>query len=103
MAFYVGQKVVCVDDEVREADGKKRLINGQVYTIRAIASDFSHPSWTRIAKYGSGDVVWLREIANRLTSDAPYNARRFRPVVEREYDIGIFKAMLNPSDERVSA
>ena len=104
MAFYVGQKVVCVDDDTAEADGVTRLVNGRVFTIRRIATQFSRPGWVSHPRYkGQGPFVWLTEISGRALGDTPYNASRFRPVVERKTDISALKALLNPSREEVSA
>lgn len=77
--FYVGQKVVCVDDKPspKKTFGYyKNLITprvGQIYTIRGFRSAYS---------------VWLCEIRNepRTYSDgfveASFLAARFRPVTD---------------------
>lgn len=110
MAFYVGQKVVCVDGvahhkyitglypKVRgDLDG---LTEGSVYTVRAVGR--WHPK--------GGPSVWLQEITRPIKTSAAmsfgepgYAVQRFRAVVERKTDISVFKAMLNSSDEQVVA
>lgn len=103
MAFYVGQKVVCVDDDVREADGLKRLFLDRIYTVRAVRSE-PGGKWIHHWKYESETVfLALAEINDRKAGDTAYAASRFRPVVERKTDISIFQAMLNPSREQVQA
>lgn len=104
MAFYVGQKVVCVDASEEAHDlpewccpigDLSGLEEGKVYTVR---------------EYGLDDIglptVWLQEIYRESHPEAEdvgepgYSPRRFRPAVERKTDISLFKAMLNPSDVR---
>lgn len=113
MAFYVGQKVICVGGSEaalpphqrafwrvwRQQWGVAAPAKGSVYTIREI----------RIRKDGTQGVR-LVEIINPICEwkDAPpqepwYHACDFRPLQKRETDIGIFKAMLAPSDDLVDA
>lgn len=78
MAFHVGQKVVCVDDD----DGSSALIKkGRIYTISAIVGGYlefcERDTWS-----ANGYKGWY--------------AWRFRPVVEPKTDISIFTAMLTP-------
>ena len=98
--FRVGQKVVCIDDEEREGPGEYTVlpVKGRVYTVRGVAS------WQWNSGV-SGVGVYLEELYRPLTSfgEAPWGCDRFRPVVERKTDISIFKAMLTPSKEQVSA
>ena len=98
--FRVGQKVVCVDDRAAECDGVQRLFVGHVYTIRSIQEEYSADGWVRMTE---GCLVRLNEITSRVGSDHPYGACRFRPIVERNTDISIFKAMLTPSKTKVKA
>lgn len=89
MAFRAGQKVVCVDDTPKEPWSHEvycGLTKGSIYTIRFIHNEF----------------VWLEEIhrpkiGNIVPADWPFNARRFRPIVERKTNITIFKKMLLPN------
>jgi hypothetical protein len=91
MAFYVGQKVVCINAGPSRFTGEAtNARKGVVYTVAWVGSWRSHP------------VLLLDEIDPAHGHDG-FDAARFRPVVERKTDIGIFTAMLNPSDERVEA
>lgn len=92
MAFYVSQKVECVDDGPSKFTGivAGDLKRGDVYTISAVGRHCSHP------------VVWLVE-KDPGPGHYCFDARRFRPITERKTDISIFKAMLNPSKQEVSA
>lgn len=102
MAFYVGQKVVCVEASPR-ADytpwkvsifDMEGLTEGRIYTVRAVSVQ------------RGVSVIFVIEINRRWKVDGReqgYAAVRFRPIVERKTDISIFKAMLNPSKQEVSA
>lgn len=94
MAFYVGQKVVCINDEHPYKDYPFDVaVKGEIYTVSSI--------------YQSGPdlMLCLYEIYQPDTDDweAGEMACAFRPVVERKTDISIFKAMLTPKTEQVSA
>lgn len=108
--FYVGQKVCAVADP---KDGHEWFIHpkfrylgieepvvGAVYTVRFIGRTV----------FDQLDYVLVHEIRNAQLpfaeegqTEPGFPLFRFRPVVEREYDISIFRAMLNPSDKRVDA
>lgn len=100
--FYVGQKVVCVNDKPLAGfapfGGAEKLIVGAVYTIARILVD-SHDI----------EIVHLEEVHRDQQSiedwgpDCGYRAVRFRPIVEKKTDISIFTAMLNPSERKVKA
>lgn len=89
MAFYVGQKVVCVDDSPSKWGDPSLLTKGAIYTIRKVVME--------------GRGVWLDEVSH----DRPDNifgyeafwAWRFRPAVEKKTDISIFTKMLTPKME----
>lgn len=101
----IGQRVVLVrdfDPGVRAQapiDGINLPIKGEVYTVRALHSDYGYP------------IVLLVEVVNPLRfygdifdfTEQGFDPDRFRPVVERKTDISIFKAMLNPSKQPVEA
>lgn len=89
--FYVGQKVVCVNDAV--ADGLRYGVEyvlmpilGEVYTISAVG--LVHP-------YDPAKLpcVLVSEI-NRKTIE-PIWAHRFRPIVEKKTNISIFTDILD--------
>lgn len=91
--FYVGQKVVCVEDRPhmfykRGSPAMDGLRKDTVYTVRAVGID---PHWKTPA-------LWLVEIVRPIRgskTEIGYDPRRFRPVVERKTDISIFKEILN--------
>jgi hypothetical protein len=113
--FFVGQKVVVIKrDDLTEREIKSREAArragvtfpdvGIVYTIRDVYSD----------TFSNGEVVvgvHLVEIlndprmkfSNGRIGEIGFSANCFRPIVVRKTDISIFKAMLNPSKEQVSA
>ena len=98
MTFHVGQKIVCVDDDVFEGDPQRRLFTGQIYTVARTYPQGSTSGNTK--RYGPG-VPCIDLLEVQRVDHVPYAAARFRPVVERKTDISIFQAMLSPSDERV--
>lgn len=105
MNFYVGQKVVCVNDRCLpdqwagyEWDGDAPTI-GNVYTVRSVHHDKQQNL-----------VLWLNEIRRSKRSIEEwhddligYGAERFRPLVERKTDISIFTEILNDVNNRQSA
>ena len=98
MAFYVGQKVVCVD--AKGLDWGNYPKEGEVYTIRECLSDPSNEP-----------VIRLIEIVNNegpnftlnVYCEPYYRASRFRPIVSRPTSISIFTAMLGPTKVREDA
>ena len=106
MAFYVGQRVICVEDRPGiytspnafvgafdpDMDGLK---SGAIYTVRAVG----------ICEIWKKPAVWLSEIYREPYDgiEVGYSPKRFRPIVERKTDISIFKAMLNPASQREDA
>lgn len=111
MSFYVGQKVVCVDDAFDWAKhgygDEVHPIKDQIYTIRELVT-------SQFWRLGEPCLI-LEEIRNpvrlyrrRDGGTGPYEqaflVARFRPIVERKYDISVFKKMLAPkSRNRVHA
>jgi hypothetical protein len=101
--FTVGQKVVCIDGSAPSRDvkfslGSRYPDDGKIYTIRECLI------------WGGSPAVRLQEIVNpKLNfihegfSEQAFSPERFRPVIQRKTDISIFKAMLTPSKEQVSA
>lgn len=109
MAFYVGQKVVCVDASNRP--GRRWYpgeapVEGSVYTIVGVRASKKPERAPFVLAFKELERceemrAWLIE---RGRKDWPgYGSNRFRPLVERKTDISIFKAMLSPSDARVDA
>lgn len=83
MAFTVGMKVVCVDDEV--VYGAIDVVNGKIYTVAA--TGLIHPADRQrlpcVCLVGVDGIYWQR---------------RFRPLVSRKTNIDVFKAMLKPTE-----
>lgn len=109
MTFYVGQKVVCVD--ASNTPGRRWYpgeapVEGYVYTIVGVRA---------ATKPGGSPFVLVFKELDRCREMKAWYARhggrhwpgygsdRFRPVVDRPTDIGIFKAMLNPANGTVDA
>ncbi|MDI6027030.1 hypothetical protein QBK99_12600 [Corticibacterium sp. UT-5YL-CI-8] len=81
--FHVGMQVVCIDDKVPLAGGSTvkdaNITEGQIYSVR----------WVGMAHlYTIGDYlgVKLEGVDSKFggvwgVPDAPYSARRFRPLV----------------------
>lgn len=104
--FYVGQKVVCVDDggfypNGGPTSGELLPVRSQVYTVRDL-----------VPNYVRGPSIRLHEIANKphayidLLDGSPvyecaFACRRFRPVVNT--DISIFTAMLKTTKQGADA
>lgn len=100
--FHVGQKVVCVGDDVASGpEGHVVLtpiilpVKGQIYTVRSI----------EIGLVKGEPCLRLDEIADQ-TADVladgeiwevqiVFDASDFRPLVKRKSDISQFQAMLN--------
>ena len=107
--FRVGQKVVCVDDSdpVGSAGWHARkgtkfgLSHGKVYTIEGI---YEAPGFYN-GKLENSVCLSLAELKKPPPPIHPwadgFNAKRFRPVVQRKTDISVFKALLTPSKEKV--
>ncbi|MEY9198644.1 hypothetical protein ABIA16_003760 [Sinorhizobium fredii] len=95
--FHVGQEVVCIDDKVPLEGGAvvkdAAITEGQVYRIR----------WVGMAShYVFGDYfgVKLEGVDSKFgeawgVKDAPFAARRFRPLVKDR--LGSLRALQNPS------
>lgn len=82
--FYVGQKVVCVNDVegefripgVKYHRGLDGLTKGTVYTIRDICT---HPD-------GRKDFIKVKEIVRKVL-DCPYSHNRFKPLESKAISI----------------
>lgn len=89
--FYVGQKVVCVDDAPSGVlgtwDGQLKL--RCIYSVRWVGM-YDH------IFEGKSPCVRLVGIVRNNPSDGadtPFHARRFRPLIERSDAIEIFRAI----------
>lgn len=92
--FYIGQKVVCVDDCAGPfgiAIG--RLKRGHVYQIENIYSGFG-----RIADGVLGEGCGFQLVGVSTPSERDFfRSTRFRPAVERKTSIEIFERLLDPT------
>ncbi len=86
MAFYVGQKVVCIVGFTRLARGRDETfpIKGEVYTIREIKLDSGGDTCLRLQEI----VNTPRYYAEGFTEMA-FDAELFRPLVEKGTDTGM--------------
>lgn len=98
MAFHVGQRVVCIDGSgLRRSYGEIGPETGAVYTVREVGDP---PEWPRTC-------LLLVEIVNEPHNythgfcEGGFDARRFRPLVERKTSIEIFQRMLTPKSKSV--
>ena len=88
--FQVGQKVVCVDDgdadDTGASTGIRYLRRGRSYTV------------SRTYRLPSGPGVNLREI-ERPYSYEGFRAERFRPAIDHQEDISLFRRALEVASE----
>ena len=105
--FWVGQKVICIDDEPSGKycnpsltyweDMSIEIVKGCVYTIRHLATDLlptaSGPTYP-------GLNIYVEEVIRPLgrgNVECPFSAHRFRPLIET--DISDLEALLQTKDE----
>lgn len=84
MTFRIGQKVVCIDDGSRAGHiwGGDLLYRNKIYTV------------TGFWRCEDGLGLILREAKNHEEFGQSYDARRFRPAVDRPTDISVFTEIL---------
>jgi hypothetical protein len=86
MAFQVGQKVTRIDDKpwrIRRFSVRAPT-EGPVFGVVYVVVDIEHYEDCQYLSFSEFD-------------GAAFDERRFRPVVEGETDISIFRRMLNPA------
>ena len=100
--FYVGQKVVCVDDSLPPNDmnmarelGIELPMRGSIYTVREIVTDFV-PGRNHLRLNEIPNPV-IEEWEDEKAAEPAFSFWRFRPLIERKTDISIFTAMLDPT------
>lgn len=92
MAFYPGQKVVCVNDQWatkwRQHYGKYPcpLRRGAVYTVVQCREEFG---WSTAESLGSYPCVVLAEVRHPDGRVEGFDASRFRPLTERSTETGM--------------
>lgn len=99
MAFYSGQKVVCVyagpSRRTPNAPGLPDLVVGKVYTV---VRCFMMPT----GRFKGDEICHLSEVersaaAKRIWgTEVGYGTYRFKPAVEQKTDISIFTSLLTP-------
>lgn len=105
MAFRVGQKVVCINDDWEELDGPEVVYprKDAIYTVREVDAA---PDETFLA---FRELVNPPQDYNEGYLECHFAAINFRPIVERKTDTGfaileeIRKRESVPADERVLA
>lgn len=103
--FTVGQKVVCVrswyDEQLLSAAvlGITLPVKRGVYTIRSVDRFSPDAVHVRLHEIHNPKL----EYSDFGCIEQAFCSTSFRPLVERKTDISVFKAMLNPSKEQVSA
>lgn len=113
MAFRVGQKVVCVDNDwgkygnpgckytpAERDPAFFQLKVGGVYTIRGFYVG-NIPHWQ---DRWHGPSLYLSEIKRSISAcgvEAPYAAARFRPLVEDRDQLEVFRSILNDPDKEI--
>lgn len=104
MAFRVGQKVVCVDDEVTPEE-IPTVRKGGIYTITDIRV-------VSFANYIGGPAEFqtgflLLECSRQFRPGAPemdhlfYPSEAFRPLVEGEDQLEVFRSILNDPGKKI--
>lgn len=99
MSFHVGQKVVCVDDDLHDEwhHGSpdvplvtEHIRRGQIYIVRR-------------TMFRKMPLIWLCGINRKTVEwfDSGFHASRFRPITERKTDIEIFRRLLVPGTKIV--
>lgn len=87
MAFYVGQKVVCVDADSPGITGGyiwekgEEIFNGRIYTVSR--------TWIDYWGYAVVDLVEVKRVQGTRPCPIGYGVFRFRPLVEKSTDTGM--------------
>lgn len=92
MTFRRGQKVVCIRSTEPARLNEITPAVGTVYTVRNVRS-FGARKYIRVHEIKNSP----REYPDIGYAECWFTSEAFRPVVERETDISIFKRMLTPS------
>ncbi len=100
--FHVGQKVVCVGDDLASVpEGYVLLtplvlpVKGKIYTVRSIEIGLVRgEACLRLEEIEDQTAEVLAE-GELWEIEIVFDASYFRPLVERKTDISVFKEMLN--------
>ena len=95
--FYVGQKVVCINakDTHSHPNNIQELTEGAIYTVRWVGSKEASEDGLGIKLVEVMRYVLSLSGERIREEDMPFDATRFRPLVEKKTDISIFTEMLN--------
>lgn len=111
MAFYVGQKVVCVGGEGKGNCSKQNWdawvayyglslpTRGSVYTVRQTWESPDGLQRIRLMEIVNPPV----DYSNAPKQEPWFLSRQFRPLDERETDISVFTSLLTPAEQREDA
>jgi hypothetical protein len=96
MAFFVGQKVLCI-----KSKRWRSMHNG-----RFMSSAERGPKYLEVVTIREFDDSFLRFVEYRNSPirggvECSFDPRHFRPVVERKTDISIFTKMLTPNSREL--
>ena len=97
MAFYRGQKVVCIDDVAKtEWPRNGVLVKGRAYIGREVGINVIGEPGLRL--YGlelTSEPGTIGFYSLKPFRDNFYRADRFRPIVSRKTDISVFTKLLD--------
>lgn len=94
--FFVGQKVVCVNNDPCTKRSPNAWWNGdrptlgQIYTIKRIILDWESYEIVHLVELDRSETA-----KERFGPDVGYGSYRFRPLIERKTDISIFTQILD--------
>lgn len=94
--FHIGQKVVCVGTFTHGGYGTEKLpTEGGVYTIRDLIRIDGGELGLRVEEVINPPMQYQQGYV-----EACFNARFFRPVIERKTDISVFTRILDKVNKR---
>ena len=103
MGFYVGQKLVCVDDTLQPGVApwrpEDKPVVGNIYRIRQVTTDTGYLGLRLFEFDRPNTYLGIGPWGAYHFPDLPYFASRFRPLVERKTSIEIFQRLLLPSEK----
>ena len=107
--FYVGQKVVCINDDVNSFSGDQKpganiiknmhgLKKGEIYTIRWVGY-YENANFNQYLGIKVKEII--RKNEGTLSDDNPYNANRFKPLEGQKDSLEQFRKLLNPDSATI--
>lgn len=107
MSFFVGQKVVCVDDSLRARwrrnDWFERFRSWNILDHNLNRGDVYTVTHVDIVQTDGGafEVLLVAEAKHFEFPWLGFPSFQFRPLIERKTDISIFTELLTPTGPRV--